>query len=241
MVRDGDRRAFTVPIEFGRLRPLLILLTLLALAWALGLFRYVSLAELEQHRRALAGFVEAWPWTAGLLYGLVHAVIVALAIPVGPVLTMAGGFLFGRWLGLLLAVPAATLGASIIFLAVRHALAPGLARHSGPLLDRLRDGLRRDGFWYLLSIRLLPVIPYAVGSVAPALIGMRLRVFAAATAIGIIPGTAIFAGIGAGLDEVFARGERPDLGAIFAPPTLISLLALALLSLSAVWWRRRTS
>ncbi|MBR0645308.1 TVP38/TMEM64 family protein [Roseomonas hellenica] len=228
-------------MRHGRLRPLLILLVLLVLAWALGLFRYVSLAELEQHRRALAGFVADRPWTAGLLYVLAHAGIVALVIPVGPVLTMAGGFLFGRWLGLLLAVPAATLGASILFLAVRHALAQGTAQHAGPMLDRVRAGLKRDGFWYLLSIRLLPVIPYSVGSIAPALVGMRLRVFVAATAIGIIPGTAIFAGIGAGLDDIFARGDRPDLRVMLAPPTLFALLALAGLSLSAVWWRRRAS
>lgn len=224
---------------WARFWPLLALLGVLALAWASGLRRHLSLDALAAYRDVLAGLVEARPVAAAFLYVAAYTAIVALSVPVGPVLTMAGGFLFGTWLGAALAVPAATAGACVLFLAVRSALAPALARRAGPLMDRLRTGLQRDGFWYLLSLRLLPVVPYPVGSIAPALVGTRLPTFAAATALGILPGTVVFAGIGAGLGRVFARGGRPDPSALLSPPVLLPLLGLAALSLLTAWWRRR--
>ena len=230
---EQERRGWT------RLWPLAALLAALALAWALGLGRYASLDALAEYREALARLVAARPVPAALLYAAAYACAVAVSIPAGPVLTMAGGLLFGRWIGAALALPAATVGACVLFLVVRSALAPVVARRAGPFMDRLRPGLERDGFWYLLSLRLLPVVPYPVGSIAPALVGMPFPPFAAATALGILPGTVVFAGIGAGLGEVFARGGRPDLSAMLSPPVLLPLLGLAGLSLAAMWLRRR--
>ena len=135
---------------------------------------------------------------------------------------------------------AATLGACLLFLAARYALAETLARRAGPLIGQVRTGLQRDGFWYLLSLRLLPVVPFWLLNLAPALAGMRLAPYAAATFLGIIPGTAVFAGIGAGLGQVFEAGGRPDLSIIFSPGILLPLLGLAALSLAGAWWRGRS-
>jgi uncharacterized membrane protein YdjX (TVP38/TMEM64 family) len=109
------------------------------------------------------------------------------------------------------------------------------------LLGPLRAGLARDGFFYLLSLRLVPVFPFWLLNLAPALLGMAFTPYLAATFLGIIPGTLVFAGIGAGLDEVFLSGASPDLGVIFSPGVLLPLLGLALLSLFGAWWRRRSS
>ena len=83
-------------------------------------------------------------------------------------------------------------------------------------------------------------VPFWLANLAPALVGMPFGAFAAATFIGIIPGTAVFAGIGAGLGEVLVAGGRPDLGIVFSPPILLPLLGLAALSLLGAWWRKRT-
>jgi uncharacterized membrane protein YdjX (TVP38/TMEM64 family) len=69
---------------------------------------------------------------------------------------------------------------------------------------------------------------------------MRFAPYLAATFLGIIPGTAVFAGIGAGLDQVFAIGGVPDLGVIFSPAVLLPLMGLGALSLFGAWWRRRS-
>ncbi|GAA0570861.1 hypothetical protein GCM10009416_06800 [Craurococcus roseus] len=224
-----------------KLWPVAALAAAFGLAWVSGLFDVVSIDSLAGHRDTLAGLVAERPFLTALAYAAAYVGAVSLSIPAGPVLTMAGGFLFGRWLGTALAVPAATAGACVLFLAVRSAFAPAVARRAGPFTEKLRPGLERDGFWYLLSLRLLPVVPYPVGSIAPALVGMPFAAFAGATALGILPGTVVFAGLGAGLGEVFDRGGTPDASALLAPPVLLPLLGLAALSLAAMWFRRRRS
>jgi uncharacterized membrane protein YdjX (TVP38/TMEM64 family) len=156
-------------------------------------------------------------------------------------MTLAGGLLFGAWIGTVLAVLAATVGAIGVFLAARSALAAPLARRAGPWLERLRPGLERDGFWYLMTLRLMPVAPFWLVNLVPALVGLRLPSFALATLIGIIPGTAVFAAIGAGIGGVLAAGGRPDLTVVLSPQILGPLLALAALSLLPVLLRRRAA
>ncbi|MBL6459103.1 TVP38/TMEM64 family protein [Belnapia sp. T6] len=243
MRNDATEQYGREGVRHGCLRfwPVAALLAGLGLALASGLQRYLSLDALVEYREALSQQVAASPVLTALGYVSAYVIAVTFSVPAGPVLTMAGGLLFGRWLGTALALPAATLGACLLFLAVRSALAPAVARRAGPFLDRLKPGLERDGFWYLLSLRLLPIVPYPVGSIAPALVGMPLPAFAVATGLGILPGTLVFAGIGAGLGQVFAYGGRPDASVMLSAPILLPLIGLAALSLVAMWWRRRRS
>lgn len=227
------------PPAWQRLWPLALIAGALGLAYALGLHRALSFDTLAAHRAGLLEFVTARPLVAALAYLAAYVAVVAFSLPGGAVMTLAGGFLFGPWLGAALAVLGATAGACLLFLAARYALAETLARRAGPLLDRVRQGLQRDGFWYLLSLRLIPVVPFWLTNLAPALAGMPFAPYAAATFVGIIPGTAVFAGIGAGLGQVFDAGGRPDLSIIFSPGILLPLLGLATLSLLGAWWRTR--
>ena len=222
-----------------RLLPLAPLALALALAYALGLHRLLSLDALARHREALTALVAAHPLPAAGLYLAAYIAVVALSLPGGAVMTLAGGFLFGPWLGAAFAVLGATIGACLLFLAARSALAPLVAGRAAPLLDRVRPGLEREGFFYLLALRLIPVVPFWLLNLAPALVGMRFLPYAAATAVGIVPATTVFAGIGAGLGEILARGETPDLSVILSPGILLPLLGLAALSLLGAWWRRR--
>ncbi len=222
-----------------RLWPLLLLLAGLAAAWWLGATRYISWEALAENRAWLAAQVAAQPLASAGTYMALYAVAVALSLPVGVWLTLAGGFLFGAWGGAALTVLGATFGASMLFLAARYALAETLAQKAGPRLELLRRGLESGGFWYLLSLRLLPVVPFWLANLAPALVGMRFGPYFLATLLGIIPGTVVFCGIGASLGEVFASGGQPDLRVIFSPPVLLPLVGLAGLSLLGAWWRGR--
>lgn len=225
--------------RLARAWPLLALLALLAAAWGSGLTRFLSFEALAEHRAALDAWVGASPALAAAAYVLAYVVVVALSLPGGAVMTLAGGLLFGPWLGAALAVGGATLGACALFLAARSALAPLVAGRAAGLLDKVRPGLERDGFFYLLTLRLVPVVPFWLANLAPALLGMPFGAYAAATAIGILPGTAVFAGIGAGLGDILAAGGRPDLSVLLSPSILLPLLGLAALSLLGAWWRGR--
>lgn len=219
----------------------LAVVVLVALAWAFGLHRYLTLEALAAQREALAALVAARPVASALVYVAAYIAVVAFSLPGGAVMTLAGGLLFGAFIGACLAVLGATIGAAVLFLLARSAFAPLVAGRAEGLLGPLRAGLARDGFFYLLSLRLVPVFPFWLLNLAPALLGMAFAPYLAATFLGIIPGTLVFAGIGAGLDEVLLSGASPDLGVIFSPGVLLPLLGLALLSLFGAWWRRRSS
>ncbi len=221
-----------------RLVPLLVLIAAVIVAIWFGLPQALSWQMLGARQAALTGAANAHPMAALLAYVGAYTLATALSVPGAAVLSVAGGLLFGTILGAAAATVGATLGATLLFLAVRLALRPLMERRAGPLLGRIRSGLEQDGFSYLLAIRLIPAFPFWLVNLAPALVGMRLPPFAAATLFGVIPGALVFASLGAGLGGVLAAGGTPDLGVIVSFRVLVPLIALALLSLLPVAWRR---
>jgi uncharacterized membrane protein YdjX (TVP38/TMEM64 family) len=218
--------------------PLLAILAVLLLALSLGWHRHLSWSALAAAQADLLAHVAARPLVSAATYVAAYAAAVAVSIPGAVVITVTGGLLFGTVAGTALAVTGATIGAVLLFLAARTAAGPLLAARAAPLLGRIRPGLERDGFAYLLAARLIPVLPFWLINLAPALVGMRLAPFALATFLGIIPGTVVFASIGAGLGHVLESGRTPDLGLILSPQVLLPFVALAALSLAPTLWRR---
>ncbi len=221
-----------------RMLPLALLAALLGLAYAMGWHEALSWEGLAARRAGLQAEVAARPVLVALAYVAAYAAAVAVSIPGAVVITVTGGLLFGTVLGALLAVAGATIGAILLFLAARSALGPTLAKRAGPWIDRLRPGLEADGFNVLLALRLIPVVPFWLVNLIPALVGMRLAPFALATFLGIIPGTTVFASIGAGLGHVLDAGGTPDLSVVLSAPVLLPLLGLAVLSLLPPLWKR---
>jgi uncharacterized membrane protein YdjX (TVP38/TMEM64 family) len=229
MQADGPR------LTLRRAAPLMAV----ALGAVLGLWLFGDLLRLEtlrDNREALLAWREHNLPAAALAYFAAYAAIVLISLPGAAAMTMAGGFLFGPLAGASLAVVAATLGATGIFLAARHGLGGALsarlrARAGGEgMLAEIGAGLRENEASCLLVMRLVPAVPFFVANLAPALLGARLRVYVLTTFFGIMPATAIYASIGAGLAEVLERGERPDPGVLLSPALLWPLLALAALA-----------
>ncbi|WP_261971549.1 TVP38/TMEM64 family protein [Prosthecodimorpha staleyi] len=225
-----------------RFAPLAAILALMAAGWAFGLPRSLSFATLVQSRADLAAQVQAHMAWSLALYVVLYVGVVALSIPGGILMTLAGGFLFGWLVGGALALISATTGAVLIFLAARTALAETLAARAGPFLSRFAEGFRKDAFNYLLFLRLVPVFPFWLVNLAPAILGMRLAPYALATFLGILPGTIAFAVIGAGLDRIIAAEPacvlegtcRLRLKSLLGPELLIGLTALGLIALLPV-------
>lgn len=206
----------------------------LALFFAAGLQRYLTFEALAENRALLLDWAAANRVLAALLYVLVYVVVVAGSLPGGAVATLAGGFLFGTLAGGTLAVAGATIGATLLFLAARTALGDALRAKAGPSLARLEAGFAKNALSYLLFLRLVPVFPFFLVNLAPAFLGVSLRVYVIGTFFGILPATFVFASVGAGLGSVFDRGERPDLGIVLSAPVLLPLLGLAALALVPV-------
>jgi uncharacterized membrane protein YdjX (TVP38/TMEM64 family) len=214
-----------------------ILIAVIVAAWSLGLTDLLTWAGLAREHAVVTAWVASHPLIGAALFLLIYVATVTLSLPQAGLLTLTGGLLFGTIAGGLLAVAGATIGAVFLFLIARSAFGEPLARRGGATLGKLRDGLRRDGFSYLLALRLIPVVPFWLINLAAALGGMRLRPFVLATLLGILPATFVTAWIGAGLSRVLDQGGKPDLGILFSFPVLGPLVALAALSLVPVIWR----
>lgn len=226
---------------FRRFLPLAVLLAGLGAFFALGLDRYVTLDTLRDNRQALSGWVaENW-LLAAFVYVAAYIAMVAFSLPGGLVATLTGGFLFGTLFGGLLTILGATAGATAIFLAARTALGDALRAKAGPGLRRIEQGFGENAFSYMLVLRLVPLFPFFLVNLAPAFLGVPLRTYVIATFFGIMPATFVFASLGNGLGAVFDAGREPDLGLIMEPQIIGPILALALLALVPVVYRRFAS
>ena len=225
----------------SRLWPLLALgLAAVVAFWAFG--DRLSFESLRESHAALEAWRDrAYPMAA-LVFVAAYAGIVALSLPGATVVTLTGGFLFGIWPGVVLNVTGATLGATLLFLAVRLGLGRALAARidaSEGRMARIKRGLDRNQWSMLFFIRLVPAIPFFAANLLPALLDVPLRRFAISTFFGILPGALVFTSVGAGLGRVLREGGTPDLSVIFAPHILLPLLGLAALSLLPVLLRGR--
>ena len=226
-------------MTFKRLLPILLLVACAAAAYALGLHKYLTLDALRDNRGALAAYVKEHYLLAALGYMGLYTVVVALSLPAGAVLTLAGGLLFGIPMGIVMTVVGATLGATAVFLIARSAAGDTLRAKAGPFLASMADGFRKDAFNYLLFLRLVPAFPFWAVNLAPALLGMKLVPYVIATAIGILPGTTVFSLFGAGLGDVFDKGGEVSLKSVLSPTLIGALVGLGLLALLPIALRRR--
>ena len=225
-----------------RLLPLFVVAALVTAFFASGLERYLSLGALRDHDLAFRAFVARNPLLAAAVFVAIYALVVGLSLPGGAVMTVSSGFLFGLWTGSLLSVVGATAGAIILFLVARLVAGDALRARAGPFLKRMADGFKRNAFSYLLLLRLVPLFPFWAVNLAPALLDVRLRSFATATLIGVIPGALAYASVGEGLDRYFETRAEVSLGEVLSPPMIAVRVGLALLALLpvAMQWARKS-
>ena len=211
----------------------IIVIAAVAIAGAYTLSDYLSFQTLADRREDLLAFRDAnYLLTAGLFI-LAYIVIVAFSLPGATIATLTGGFLFATFPGALYNVVGATLGATAIFLAARSGFGAQLGAKlegSEGVVKKIKDGIDENQWSMLFLIRLVPAIPFFIANLVPAFLEVPLRRFVISTFFGILPGAVVYTSVGAGLGEVFARGETPDLGIIFQPHILLPILGLAALA-----------
>lgn len=222
-------------INLRRLLPFLAILLVATVGFFL-LRDLLSFETLRDNRESLIAWRDGNYAIAVMTFMAIYVVVVAFSLPGATVMTLTGGFLFGTFPGTLFNVASATLGAIAIFLAAKSGLGDMLHRKmlarspDESRMRRIEAGLRRNEVSYLLLMRLVPAVPFFIANLAPAFMGVGLRNFALTTFFGIIPGGLVYTAVGAGLGDVFSRGETPDLGIIFEWQILGPILGLCLLA-----------
>ena len=221
----GPRRA-----AWRRWLPLGAIVLGLILVFAFDFDQFATFQHLKDNHQRLTEFVAAHYVQAVSIFLVLYVLFVALSLPGAIWLTVAGGFLFGAFVGTILAVIAATIGASLLFLATKTSLGDYLRAHAGPWLAKVERGFADNQWSYLLMMRLFPAIPFFIANLIPAFLGVPLPVFIVTTFIGIIPATAIFTTIGAGLGSVLETGVDLNLSSLLTPQVKGALVGLAILA-----------
>jgi uncharacterized membrane protein YdjX (TVP38/TMEM64 family) len=221
-----------------RLWPLAVLALAIVTFFALHLNMYLTFEALRENRAMISQFVAEHAVLASILYVVVYAAVVAASLPGGAVLTVTGGFLFGAIAGTLHVVVAATLGATLLFLIAKSALGDALRAKAGPFLKKMEQGFQENAFNYLLVLRLIPLFPFFIVNLVPAFLGVPLRTYVLATFIGIMPGSFVYASVGAGLGSVFDRNEAFSPTSVLTPEIVIALVGLAVLAIVPVLYRK---
>ncbi len=233
-----------------RFSPIVVVAAIGFAAWAFGLFELVSLSSLIRQRAWLLQQVHDHFLLSLVAYFTVYVGLVAVSFPGASLMTITAGFLFGAWIAGTAAVCAATTGASLIFLIARSSFGDALAKRAGGFAKRMVAGFNEDAFSYLLTLRLMPVFPFWVMNIVPALLNMKFWPYVTATLLGIIPGTFAYAYIGVGLDSIIAAQEAANPGcaeagtcrinpsSLVTPQLLLALGGLAIISIVPIVWRR---
>jgi uncharacterized membrane protein YdjX (TVP38/TMEM64 family) len=199
----------------------------------LDLGRFITLESLKANKEALAAFTAShYPMTV-VLFVIIYCIQTALSLPGATILTLAGGFLFGAALGTVYVNIAATTGAVLAFLAARYLFRDVFERRFGKRLVVIEKGVAQNGFHYLLTLRLIPLFPFFLVNVAAGLTRMRLPVYLAATAVGIVPGSFVYANAGKQLGAINSARD------VVSPGVLGALVLLGMLALVPVIYRKR--
>ena len=214
-----------------RMIPALFLLCV-AVAGAVLLREELSFEALAAHRAELLALRDAHYGLAVAGFIAAYVGIVAFSLPGATVATLTGGFLFGLFPGVFYNLAGATLGAVLLFLAVRAGFGAGLQARieaQGGKVARLREALARNEWEVLFLMRVTPIVPFFMANLIPALLNITLFKFAVTTAVGIVPGALVLTSVGSGLGEVFATGGMPDLSVFLEPYVAGPIVGLVVL------------
>ena len=226
------------PTHIKRYLPLSILIIGLILFFYFRLYQYFTFSTLQLHREQLINWTQQYYLLTALAFCATYIIAVALSFPGATLLTLIGGFLFGTALGSVYVILSATIGACLIFLATKTAFGNVLAKKAGPFVKKFEKGLQENAFSYLLILRFVPLFPFWLINIIPALLGISLRTFFITTLVGIIPGSVVYVAVGSGLGAIFDRNQQPNLSIIFEPHILLPIIGLAVLSFVPVIYKK---
>ena len=225
------------------LRKAVIILLLIIAAFGLIFFsEWISFEALKENRAEISEFRDKNFTLSIVIFWVFYVILVIFSLPGAAVASVSGGFLFGLGAGLLINITAASTGAALLFLLVRYGIKSFKYNKSNTLnsnfVIQIKNALVTNQISIMLTLRLVPVVPFFLANILPALVGVRLFNFIWTTIIGIIPGGIVFTWIGVGVGEVFDRNEYPNFELLFSPVILGPILGLVALLLLPMILRR---
>ena len=218
--------------------PVIVIASAFLLAFLLGA-KAITFDDVISNRDQILVFRDSNLTFCVMIFMLMYISVVTFSIPGATVLSVTGGFIFGLEAGLILNIVSATIGATFLFLAVRLGFGNLLMRFEkgSAKFSDLIEQLKINEINLLLLLRLIPVVPFFVANILPAIAGVSLKNFFWTTFLGIIPGGFVFTLIGSNAGDFFDRGEAPDLSVFWSFEFLVPLICLIILVASPIFFR----
>src|SRR5438874_3486255 len=205
-----------------------VLLAIAVIAWfALDLGRFLTLEKLHEHQEWLVQQKNASPLLFGAAFSAVYVLITGASIPGATVLTLAAGSVFGLLWGIVLVSFASALGATIAFIVARYLLRDFVRRRFERQSAAVDAGIKKDGIFYLLALRLVPIFPFFLINLVMGLTAIPVTTFYWVSQLGMLPGTIVYVNAGTQLSQVrtLADVASPMLLGSFALLGIFPLLA----------------
>lgn len=197
--------------------------SLIGTFFALDLGRYLTLDALQAQQAAVAQWVDSHFVSASLLFVLIYVLSTALSLPGASLLTLGGSAVFGVAWGLLLVSFASTLGATLAFLSARFLLRDWVEQRFGDKLATFQSGMAKEGAFYLLSLRLIPIFPFFLVNLLMGLTPIRVSTYYWVSQLGMLPGTFVYVLAGSELGQLTSTGN------ILSPGLMVALTLLGLM------------
>ncbi len=202
---------------------LLLVIAFIVLFYQMGWQKFLTLAYMQESLGQFQQYVAAEPFYAIGGYFLVYVLATAFSFPGAAILTLLGGALFGALLGTVIVSFASTIGATLAFLGTRFIARDMVAKKMSSQMNAINEGVKKDGNWYLLTMRLLPIFPFFVVNLAMGLTSISVKNFFFISQLGMLPGTFVFVNAGKELSTI------TSLSGILSPRLLIAFSLLGLL------------
>ena len=214
------------------------IIILVILFKVLGLGQYLTLDYLKTSQDKFAQLYANHRLAVIAAYMTVYIIVTALSLPGAAVMTLAGGAMFGLWIGVLVVSFASTIGATLACFVARFLLRDWVQNKFGEKLSAINKGVEKEGAFYLFSLRLVPIFPFFVINLAMGLTTMKLLTFYWVSQIGMLPGTMVFVNAGKEL------GKIESLSGILSPGLIISFVILGIFPITVkkllYFYKKRT-
>ena len=214
-------------MSFRKILLVAVIAAAVGLFFAFDLGRYLSLDALKAQQAAIEAFRAEQPWLAAALYFAMYVAVTALSLPGAVLMTLAGGAVFGLWWGTLIVSFASSVGATLAFLVSRFLLRDWVTARFGERLAAIDAGIKREGAFYLFTLRLVPVFPFFVINLLLGLTAMKARTFYWVSQLGMLAGTLVYVNAGTQLAKI------ESLAGIVSPGLLVSFALLGVFPLIA--------
>jgi uncharacterized membrane protein YdjX (TVP38/TMEM64 family) len=218
MSQDGRPRSFFS----GRAILLFVIVSAIAVFFLTGWYRQFTFATVREQRDHLKELVDEHLLLSAMVYASLYVILSGLSLPFSTPVSLIGGFLFDLWLGVVLVSFASTAGSTLAFLGSRYLFRDFVQRRFGFWFDRINRGLEEDGPYYLLTLRLMPIVPFFIVNLAMGLTRMPARKFWWLSQLGMLPATILYVNAGR------------QIGSIDSPRELLTFRLIGSLALLAL-------